>query len=169
VELRGRTVRLRPVTVADAEALTRILADPAVARWWPNYDRARVDLEIVADEPETTHWVIELGGTVVGMIQAWEEPDTEFRHAGIDLFLDPAVRGRGIGPEAIRAVAAWLVDERGHHRMTIDPAAANQAAIRAYRKVGFREVGLLRRYQLMADGSWADGLLMEVLADELVR
>jgi aminoglycoside 6'-N-acetyltransferase len=169
VELRGRTVRLRPVTVADAEALTRILADPAVARWWPNYDRPRVDLEIVADEPETTHWVIELGGTVVGMIQAWEEPDAEFRHAGIDLFLDPAVRGRGIGPEAIRAVAAWLVDERGHHRMTIDPAAANQAAIRAYRKVGFREVGLLRRYQLMADGSWADGLLMEVLADELVR
>ena len=169
VELRGRNVRLRPVAVADAEALTRILADPAVARWWPNYDRARVNAEIVADEAETTHWVIEVGNTVVGMIQAWEEPEAEFRHAGIDLFLDPEVRGRGLGPEAIRAVAAWLVDERGHHRMTIDPAAANEAAIRAYRKVGFREVGVLRRYQLMPDGSWIDGLLMEMLADELVR
>ena len=169
MELRGRSVRLRPVTTADAEPLTRILLDPEVARWWPNYDRQRVEAEIVADEPDTTHWVIELQGAVVGMIQATEEPEPEFRHAGIDLFVDPALRGRGVGPEAIRAVAAWLVDERGHHRMTIDPARANEAAIRAYRKVGFREVGVLRRYQLMADGSWADGLLMEMLADELVR
>jgi aminoglycoside 6'-N-acetyltransferase len=169
MELRGRSVRLRPVTSADAETLARILADPEVARWWPNYDRERVEAEIVADEPDTTHWVIELEGAVVGMIQATEEPEPEFRHAGIDLFLDPAVRGRGIGPDAIRAVASWLVDERGHHRMTIDPARANEAAIRAYRKVGFREVGVLRRYQLRADGSWADGLLMEMLADELVR
>jgi aminoglycoside 6'-N-acetyltransferase len=169
MELRGRYVRLRPVVATDAEALTRILAAPEVARWWPNYDRPRVEAEIVREEEDTTHWVIELDGAVVGMIQATEEPEPEFRHAGIDLFLDPAVRGRGIGPDAIRAVAAWLVDERGHHRMTIDPARANEAAIRAYRKVGFREVALLRRYQLMADGSWADGLLMEMLADELVR
>jgi aminoglycoside 6'-N-acetyltransferase len=169
MELRGRTVRLRPVAAADAEPLTRILAHPEVARWWPNYDRARVEVEFVGHEPDTTHWVIELEGAVVGMIQATEEPEPEFRHAGIDLFLDPAVRGRGIGPDAIRTVAAWLVDERGHHRMTIDPARGNQAAIRAYRKVGFREVGVLRHYQLMADGRWADGLLMEMLADELVR
>jgi aminoglycoside 6'-N-acetyltransferase len=169
VELRGRTVRLRPVTVVDAEPLTRILAEPEVARWWPNYDRARVEAEIVGHEPDTTHWVIELDGVVVGMIEASEEPEAEFRHASIDLFLCPDVRGRGLGPDAIRAVAAWLVDGRGHHRMTIDPARANAAAIRAYRKVGFRDVGVLRRYQLMADGSWADGLLMEMLADELVR
>jgi aminoglycoside 6'-N-acetyltransferase len=169
VELRGRTVHLRPVTAPDAEQLTRILAEPEVARWWPNYDRARVEAEIVGDERATTHWVIELDGVVVGMIQASEETEAEFRHAGIDLFLDPNVRGRGLGPDAIRAVAAWLMDERGHHRMTIDPARANEAAIRAYRKVGFRDVGVLRRYQLMPDGSWADGLLMELLADELVR
>ena len=169
VELRGRTIRLRPVTVADAEALTRILAHPDVARWWPNYDRARVEAEIVGDEPDITHWVIELDGAVVGMIQTSEETEAEFRHAGIDLFLDPDIRGRGLGPDAIRAAAAWLVDTRGHHRMTIDPAAANEAAIRAYRKVGFREVGVLQRYQRMADGSWADALLMEMLAEDLVR
>ena len=169
MELRGRTVRLRPVAAADAEPLTRILADPDVARWWPSYDRARVEAEIVGDEPDTTHWVIELDRAVVGMVQAWEESEADFRHAGIDLFVDPGVRGRGLGPDAIRAVAAWLIDARGHHRMTIDPAAENEAAIRAYRKVGFRDVGVLRRYQRMADGSWADALLMEMLAEELVR
>ncbi len=169
MELIGQTVRLRPVTAADLEPLTGILANPEVARWWPNHDAARVEAEIVGDEPDTTHWAIELEGALVGWIQAWEEAEPEFRHAGIDLFLDPRVRGRGLGPDAIRAVAAWLVEERGHHRMTIDPALANEAAIRAYRKVGFRDVGVLRRYQLMADGSWADGLLMEMLAEELVH
>lgn len=169
MELIGQVVRLRPVTAADLEPLTRILADPEVARWWPNHDAARVEAEIVGDEPDTTHWAIELDGVLVGWIQAWEEAEQEFRHAGIDLFLDPRVRGRGLGPDAIRAVAAWLVEERGHHRITIDPALANEAAIRAYRKVGFRDVGVLRRYQLMADGSWADGLLMEMLAEELIR
>ncbi len=169
MELIGQTVRLRPVTTADLEPLTRILADPEVARWWPNHDAARVEAEIVGDEPDTTHWAIELDGVLVGWIQAWEEAEPEFRHAGIDLFLDPHVRGRGLGPDAIRAVAAWLLEERGHHRITIDPALANEAAIRAYRKVGFRDVGVLRRYQLMADGSWVDGLLMEMLAEELIH
>lgn len=160
---------LRPVTERDAEPLTAILANPEVARWWPSYDRARVDAEIVGEEPDATHWIIEVDGRVAGMIQAWEEPAVEFRHAGIDLFLDPDVRGGGLGPDAISTLAAWLVDQGGHHRLTIDPAAANEAAIRAYRKVGFRDVGVLRRYQRMADRSWTDGLLMELLADELVR
>jgi aminoglycoside 6'-N-acetyltransferase len=100
---------------------------------------------------------------------ATEEADPEFRHAAIDLFLDPAVRGRGLGPDAIRTLAGRLIDVDGHHRLTIDPAADNGAAIRAYEKVGFRQVGRLRRYQRMPDGTWIDGLLMELLAEELVR
>jgi aminoglycoside 6'-N-acetyltransferase len=60
-----------------------------------------------------------------------------------------------------------LIDERGHHRITIDPAAANTAAIRAYEKVGFRRVGVMRSYERDAGGDgWHDGLLMELLAGE---
>ena len=77
------------------------------------------------------------------------------------------MHGRGLGPEAIRAVALHLIEERGHHRLTIDPAADNVRAIRAYGKVGFRPVGRLRRYQRYPDGSWRDGLLMDLLAEEL--
>lgn len=42
----------------------------------------------------------------------------------------------------MRTPARWPVQERGHHRLTIDFAAANTAAIRCYRKVGFKPVGL---------------------------
>jgi aminoglycoside 6'-N-acetyltransferase len=104
---------------------------------------------------------------LIGAIQTDEEPEPEFRHASIDLFLDPAVHGQGLGPDAIRAVIGHLVEHEGHHRLTVDPAADNVRAIRAYEKVGFRPVGRLRQYQRLPDGTWHDGLLMELLADDL--
>jgi aminoglycoside 6'-N-acetyltransferase len=175
--LRGRRVTLRPTTRRDILPLAAILADPEVARWWPRYDAARVRSELVARAGRPA-WGIEVDGAavgagsgpaLVGAIAASEEGDPDYRHAGIDLFLDPLARGRGLGPEAIALVAAWLVDERGHHRLTIDPAADNVAAVRAYRKVGFEPVGRLRRYERGPDGEWRDGVLLELLAADLVR
>jgi aminoglycoside 6'-N-acetyltransferase len=90
-----------------------------------------------------------------------------YRHAGIDLYLDPAVYGRGLGSDAVRTLARHLIDDHGHHRLVIDPASDNVAAIRCYAKVGFRTVGVMRQYERSADGSWHDGLLMELLTDEL--
>ena len=87
-----------------------------------------------------------------------------YRHANIDLFLTTAEQGRGLGREAIALVVGHLFGERGHHRITIDPAAANQRAIRCYGAVGFRPVGVMRRYERGADGSFHDGLLMELRA-----
>ena len=66
-------------------------------------------------------------------------------------------------------LARHLLAERGHHRITIDPAAANTAAIRTYEKVGFRPVGVMRLYEQGPDGTWHDGLLMELLAGELLE
>ena len=125
--------------------------------------------DLVDDVQGERHYVIERDGRVVGLIQSYEEEEPEFRHAGIDLFLATDVQGKGLGPDAIAILARYLIDVRGHHRLTIDPAADNQAAIAAYRKVGFRPVGVMRAYQRMADGTWVDALLMEMLADELVR
>jgi L-amino acid N-acyltransferase YncA len=42
-----------------------------------------------------------------------------------------------------------------------------EAAIRAYEKVGFRRVGVMRSYERGPDGSWHDNLLMDLLAGEL--
>lgn len=113
-------------------------------------------------------WAIELEGRLVGWIQAAEEDEPDYRHAGIDLFLDTEHQGRGLGTEAIRLVARYLFSERGHHRLTIDPAAGNERAIRAYERVGFRRVGVMRLYERGGDGTWHDGLLMDMLADELM-
>jgi len=105
----------------------------------------------------------------VGLIQYSEETEPHFRQAGIDLFLTERLHGRGLGTDAVRTLARYLVHEREHHRLTIDPAADNAAAIRAYEKVGFRPVGIMREYWRSPDGSQRDGLLMDLLARELDR
>ena len=117
--------------------------------------------------PGSTRLTVLVDGAVAGLVQYYEEPEPKYRHANIDVFLDPAVHGRGLGTEVVRRVARHLIEERGHHRITIDPAAANAAAIRAYEKAGFRPVGVLRRYERDTDGDgWHDGLLMELVVDE---
>jgi aminoglycoside 6'-N-acetyltransferase len=61
-------------------------------------------------------------------------------------------------------VVRHLIDELGHHRITIDPAADNAVAIRVYEKAGFRRVGVMRRYERDTGGpGWHDGLLMELV------
>lgn len=165
-ELSTPRLRLRPPTGADADALTAILQQPQVARYWPGYDAARVRRDLLGADPERTVLIIEDRGPggVIGAVQYDQDPDPQYRHAGIDLFLDPAWQGRGLGPEAVHAVVRHLFSVLGHHRITIDPAADNTRAIHAYERVGFRPVGLLRAYERAGDGTLRDGLLMELLA-----
>jgi len=165
--LAGETVRLRPATVADAARLTEILNDPGVAEWWGQYDLDRVRNEVVDPGDGTVVFAIEVDGEVIGLVQYGEEPEPDYRHASIDIFLHPTWHGRGFGSDAVRTVAHYLFETRGHHRITIDPAAHNERAIRSYRRVGFRPVGVMRRYERGPNGVWHDGLLMDLLREEL--
>jgi aminoglycoside 6'-N-acetyltransferase len=158
--LTGDRVALRPVTPQDHAPLSRIRATDEVSRWWGYHDEFL--------DPDLEQFTVLVHGRPIGLIQYAEEPDPMYRHAGIDLFLDPQVHHQGYGSEAIRLLARYLLDEVGHHRLVIDPAAANVAAIAAYRKVGFRPVGVMRQYERNADRTgWHDGLLMELLTGEL--
>jgi len=102
-----------------------------------------------------------LDDRVVGMVQHGEEPTPNYRHAWIDLFLDPRVHGRGVGTDVVRTMARHLFDDLGHHRLTIDPSLENPAAIRAYEKAGFSRVGILQASERAPDGRWRDAVLME--------
>jgi aminoglycoside 6'-N-acetyltransferase len=164
--LTGQSVTLRPVKDGDAERLDEILREPSVARWWTAASAEGGAADWLEPFGQVT-FVIEHDGEVVGSIQFSEEDDADYRSAGIDLFLTTSAQGRGLGPDAIRTVARYLFEERGHHRLTIDPSAANERAISAYTRVGFRPVGTMRQYERGQDGRWHDGLLMDMLAGEL--
>lgn len=116
---------------------------------------------------EGAAFAIEVGGELAGWLGVIEELTPNYRSAGMDIVLAAPFQGAGLGPEALRLVAAWLIGERGHHRLTIDPAAANERAIGAYASLGFKPVGIMRRYGRGPGGVWRDGLLMDLLAQEL--
>jgi aminoglycoside 6'-N-acetyltransferase len=157
---------LRPASLDDVPALVAIRTKPEVYEHWRGGDDLHGAVLEDFDE-ETRHCVLVLDDRVVGWIQ-WEvETEPDYHAASIDVYLDPDVRGRGLGVQAVRAVARFLFEQEGHHRITIDPAAHNEAAIRCYAKVGFKPVGVLRQRERGNDGTWHDSLLMDLLADEL--
>lgn len=163
----GEAVRLRPATTADLDRLVAIRATPEVRRWWGGTDLPAEIGTSLADDDLHLLVVEDTSGTAIGAIQWEEETEPDYRHASIDLFLDPAVHDRGLGTDAIDTLARHLFEQRGHHRLTIDPAADNTAAIRCYEKAGFRPVGVMRSYERGPDGTWHDGLLMDLLAEDL--
>jgi aminoglycoside 6'-N-acetyltransferase len=163
--LRGERLTLRPLAEEDLDRLVLLLADPSVRRWWGTIegsDALREDLR-----HDDGAFAIEVDGEVAGWLGVAEENEPDYRHAALDIALGAGHQNRGLGSEALRIVISWLIRERGHHRFTIDPAVANERAIRAYAAVGFRPVGVLRRYERGPDGTWEDGLLMDLLAEEL--
>lgn len=161
--LRGERGQLRPLADADRERIIEIRSTEEVAQRWRGDDLDEEFTEDLADE-ELHQFAIETtDGHVIGMIQFSEEEDPDYRHASIDIFIDPAVHRRRFAADSIVTLANYLFDHRGHHRLVIDPAANNEAAIACYAMVGFKPVGVMRSYERSADGSWSDGLLMDMI------
>ena len=152
---------ITPLAEGDADALLAIHRTPEVAFWW---DEPFAGFPF--DEPESTRFTIRCDGEIAGLIQYAEELEPKYRSASIDIFVGPAFQGRGVGTEAIRQVVALLLGERGHHRITIDPAVENRAAVRCYEKAGFVPVGVMRLAERDSDGrGWHDSLMMELVVD----
>lgn len=166
--LRGERVELRRITLDEVdEVLALRERDPSVVERWPTMTREDITSTVAGDDDGQAGWWIVAEGQRVGFIQHYQELDAEYRHAGMDIFIVEPGQGRGLGTDAVRTLARHLVNDLGHHRLVIDPAADNARAIRCYEKVGFRPVGIMREYERGPDGSFHDSLLMDCLAREL--
>ena len=158
--MRGERVSLEPVRPEHAERLRALRRTPEVARWW----EPPADDWPMAMEPHDHAFAIIVDGEVAGYIQFWEEPDPSARHADVDIFLGPEHQDRGLGTEAMRTVVRHLIDDRGHHRITLGTSVDNARAIRTYEKVGFHRVGVMRKSaRSHLTGEWEDELLMELV------
>jgi aminoglycoside 6'-N-acetyltransferase len=164
----GSLTRLRVATEADVSELVRIRQTPEVQLRWRGSDVAADIRASIADNELQFLTIEDPAGHIVGAIQWAANDDPDYPHVGIDVFVDPQVHGRGFGSDAIRTLCRHLVSDEHVHRFVIDPAADNTPAIRCYEKVGFRAVGVMRRYERGVDGSLHDGLLMDMLADEII-
>jgi aminoglycoside 6'-N-acetyltransferase len=157
-ELRGERVVMVPADPDNARRLRELRTDPEIARWW---DPPPEDWPL-GGEPGLEVLAILVEGEPAGAIQFWEEADPDSRFADVDIFLGPDHQGRGLGTEAMRLIVRHLIEDRGHHRVTLSTAVDNGRAIHVYEKVGFRPVGVTRKSSRnVFSGEWQDELLME--------
>jgi aminoglycoside 6'-N-acetyltransferase len=90
-------------------------------------------------DPTSPRTSIEHEDKPIGYVQVWFHeaiPD----EVGLDMFLVPAARGHGLGPDAARTLTDWLLGPGQMRRVTVDPELSNGRAIRAWTKAGFRHV-----------------------------
>jgi aminoglycoside 6'-N-acetyltransferase len=155
--LRASLTTIRPATAADVDLLVGWHRDPEVSRYWDDetYTPEEMQAELAREAVDTC--IVEEAGTPIGYIQAWTD---EGRSGGIDMFLIPHARGRGLGPDAARALAQHLRDERGWDRITVDPYVWNEVAIRAWQRAGFEPVE-----EREPDGDHRDRWLLMVFRD----
>jgi len=135
LHVRGRLTSLRPATSADVDLLVGWHADPDVARYWDGETFTTAEMEGRLARPDVEAYVVEAAGAPVGYLQVHD--DDADGDGGLDMFLVPEGRGRGLGPDAARAMARHLLDERGWTRVTVDPYLWNEGALRAWRRAGF--------------------------------
>jgi aminoglycoside 6'-N-acetyltransferase len=148
----GERTVLRPVKGADVDLLLRWHADPEVLRFWDGETFTRATMLVRLARDDVTPYLVLAESEPVGYLQVWGGPE-----GGLDMFLVPGARGRGLGSDAGRAMARHLRDDRGWTRVTVDPYAWNDVAVRAWRNAGFVEVS---RHEL-DDEHLAPWVLME--------
>jgi len=130
----GALTTVRPASRDDAELLAVWHADQEVSRYWDGetFTVEQVLARLARDDVDA--WIVEEAGSPVGYLQSWREG----ARGGLDGFLVPAARGRGLMPDAARALAGALL-AGGWEEVTVDPYTWNTAAIRAWAKAGFVE------------------------------
>jgi len=132
-----QTVTYRRATQSDVPRLVAWHADPDVARYWDGETFTDDEVRARLERPDVEMWIVEEDGVPVGHLQSWWEAGSP-RRGGIDGFVVPAARGRGIMPRAARMLSRDL-RAQGWSEVTVDPYTWNARAIRAWRRAGFVE------------------------------
>jgi RimJ/RimL family protein N-acetyltransferase len=123
-------------------------------------EQAKAWVENIASHPAA--WVIEHQGRAIGEILLDNFVEADQRAGLIVGILDPGALGRGLGTEAIRAIAEFAFDTLGLHKLSTRVLAFNTRAIRAYERVGFVREGLERESALIGD-QWHDDVIVGLL------
>ena len=137
LRLLGALTSLRPAADTDVELLVRWHADSNVSRYLDGetFTAAQIRARLAGADVEP--FIAEVDGRPVAYLHAWR---SDMSTGGLDMFVIPSERGRGYGPDAARALATYLRDERGWSAVTVDPYTWNDSAVRAWRRAGFTPV-----------------------------
>lgn len=76
--------------------------------------------------------------------------------------------GKGLGTDAMRTLCAFSFHGVNLHRLELEVHDFNQRAYQCYIKIGFKEVGRLRKKHFIS-GQYHDSIIMDFLRDEFYQ
>ena len=104
-------------------------------------------------------------GRFVGEITLSSIQRGPLQSAFVGYWIDEAVAGRGLMPEAVVLVMQYAFDSLRLHRIEINIIPRNSASRRVVEKLGLRFEGVAERY-LEIDGAWEDHAHYAMTAEE---
>lgn len=145
-------IQFRTLKKEDFPLMHKWLNSDHVHKWWDD----QTSIKEIEDKytprlkkDSNVHCYIMVYDQVdIGMIQYYLETDDVYEvvgsKVGIDLFIgEQKYLYKAIGPRAIKAIIeSLIVPNIDPDYICIDPDARNDAAIKAYSKVGFKSIGI---------------------------
>jgi len=166
---------VRELGCSDKYLLSKWLSDPEILQYYEGrdnpFDVEKVEQKFFEEETGATRCIIEFEEVSIGYIQFYEVYGDERRTYGyedsseiiygMDQFIGESTYwDKGVGTQLVRAMVAYLIEEKGADRIVMDPQTWNERAIRCYEKCGFKKVKLLPRNELH-EGEYKDCCLIE--------
>jgi len=181
LELVGRRVTLRPLTVGDFEQWQEVRR--RCADWLLKWEPARIDG--YADPVEDRRafaarcgarererqlgsgygFGVYLGSRFVGEMNLSGIQRGPFQNGFVGYWIDEAVAGHGYTPEACAVILRFCFEDVGLHRVQISIIPRNHASRRVVAKLGLREEGIAVRF-LEINGVWEDHVCYAITAEE---
>ncbi|MBQ6559671.1 MAG: GNAT family N-acetyltransferase [Erysipelotrichaceae bacterium] len=170
-EIRGNSIVLREQREEDASYFTYWFNQPEVM-FRCGFEK-RTDLEEAKKQINVYHksedsvWytITDPDGNVIGetgllrMFPAWHQTDLSV------IIPDPKMQHRGYGTEAIRIMLDLAFNEYEMHRVSIGVVALNTEALEFYRKIGFKQEGVLEE-SYYYNNEYSDFIMMRILEQE---
>ena len=163
-------LRIRPMTVDDAEGMHVVYADEEAMRWWSHppftsLDQTRAKLAKNVASTDWRAWAITLKGddTAIGQLAAHEKRQGKVIEIGYSLAR--AHWGKGYAREAVSRLLDLLFREEGNRRVFADTDPDNAGSNNLLESLGFVREGVLR-------GEWEthlgvrDSFIWGLLAEE---
>lgn len=169
--LENERLRLREMTMEDAEAIFAIRGDYEVTKYnigapYPTIERAQKLIAGMKEEylaQSEIRWGITIKpyDEVIGMVgfNYWNRQDNR---ASVGFDLNRSYWRRGIMAEALRLIVIFGFEEMGLNRIEADASIHNAASINLMKSLGFVQEGV-QREQYYEDGVYHDLVLLSLL------
>lgn len=164
---------LRPVRLADAEALLPLFRDGETMRYWAHgpINKIAEMQAIIArnlpplNRPEGSFAITRDGGRAIGCINFYNERD---HMSGLGYIIERASWGRGLVAEAVTAALAHGFQRLELLRIWLEIDPRNTGSVRVAEKCGFAREGLARQAFLL-NGEYFDSVFYAMLREDWLK